>query len=218
MTTFSTRSTYWAALGGAVLALLATAGMLVVILGGVRFQPTDAIEPLQDFLDLYNDPAAVDGIIAGFTFDSLFLIAYLVVFLGLGARVWQDAPLPALVGLIFGVLTAVLDATENAHLITYAYTAKNVGPLTAADLAVPGIYLLTNLKWMSAFVALLTLGLAFPRDTGLELAVKVLMLVFVLVGIAGVLVPALLLARSLFFIVGMILFAALFWGYARAAD
>lgn len=171
---------------------------------------------MADFLAIYNDPAAVDGIIAAFTFDSLFILGYLAVFLGLGARTWEEAPLFAALGLGCGVLAGVLDATENAHLITYAYTAKNVAPLTAADLALPGLYLLTNLKWMAAFGALLAFGLSFPRSTRLELAIKVLLLAFVGVGLAGLLIPALLLARSLFFIVGMILFAVLFWGDARA--
>jgi hypothetical protein len=170
---------------------------------GVQIQPGYPV-PLDQFVRATNEHT---GIALGFFgADSLFIISYLVVFIGLYLRTVDHARPFAQVGLLMGVLTAVLDATENAYFITYA--------LTAPDL--PLVYVITNLKWMAAFATLLTFGLVHPRRAPLDMLVTALMLLFPLVGVLGVANPDLIAIRGLFFLIGMPLFAFVFWRQSQA--
>ncbi len=147
--------------------------------------------------------------LAFFAADSLFVLNYLMVFVGLFERVKGRGRGLALIGLGAGILTALCDASENAHFITYALLAQNGVPLT--DPAVLTIGLLGNLKWMASFATLYAFGLIWPTDGWLNRSIKVLMLLFPLVGVLGVALPGLIAFRGLFFLVGMPLFAVLFW-------
>jgi hypothetical protein len=178
---------------------------------GVQIQPGYPV-PLDQFVRATNEHT---GIALGFFgADSLFIISYLVVFIGLYLRTVDHARPFAQVGLLMGVLTAVLDATENAYFITYALGAKAGLPLTAPDL--PLVYVITNLKWMAAFATLLTFGLVHPRRAPLDMLVTALMLLFPLVGVLGVANPDLIAIRGLFFLIGMPLFAFVFWRQSQA--
>ncbi len=148
-----------------------------------------------------------------FAADSLFVLSYLMVFVALHAVVVGRARAFAWLGLGAGVLTALLDAAENAFFITYALLALDDVPLT--EPALPLIFILANLKWMGAFAALYAFGLVWPRDNRLERAICGLMLLFPLVGVLGIAWPSLLGLRGLFFLLGMLLFARYFWQQAH---
>jgi hypothetical protein len=150
-----------------------------------------------------------------FAADSLFVLSYLMLFVGLYATVAGRSRALAGVGLAAGALAALFDAAENAYFITYARLAANDVFLT--DPALPLIYLLANLKWMAAFAALYAFGLAWPRENWLGWALSGLMLLFPLVGILGVASSDLVVLRGLFFLVGLVLFAWHFWTETRQA-
>ncbi|HJL69623.1 MAG TPA: hypothetical protein QGI30_02040, partial [Anaerolineales bacterium] len=97
--------------------------------------------------------------------------------------------------------------------ITYALLAQSGVPLTEPDL--PLIYIFANLKWMTAFAGVLAFALAFPRKSGLEWIIFVLLLSFPLVGVAGFAFPALEPLRLLPFLIGMPLLAFYFWKRLR---
>jgi len=179
---------------------------------GVSLQPVTP-GPVSDFVRPINDyPGLMLGFLAS---DTLFVLSYLVVFGGLYATVADRARVLAIAGLGAGVLTALLDATENAHFITYATASLNGAPL--ADPDVSTVYVLANLKWMAAFATLGVFGLAWPREDRLGWIISALMLLFVVVGVLGIAAPGLIPLRGLFFLAGMPLFAWHFWRQSRRA-
>ncbi len=170
--------------------------------------------PLETFVSATNGHA--DTVLTFFAGDSLFILGYLLVFIGLYVATEERARSFALVGLGAGLFTALLDATENAFFITYALNAKSGIPLTNPDL--PLIYIVANLKWMAAFATLLAFGVIFPRRNRLEWVIVAIILLFPVVGVIGVAVPSLIPYRGLFFLVGMPVFAWYFWQQSVKLD
>lgn len=168
--------------------------------------------PVEEFARASNE--FPDTALGFFGADSLFILSYMMVFVGLYTLTSETARPFALLALGAGILTGILDATENAFFITYALGTKAGLPLTNPDL--PLVYILTNLKWMAAFTTLYAFGLVFPRRNLLEWVIVGLMLLFPIVGVLGVANPNLIVVRGLFFLVGMPLFAFYFW--RRAGD
>ena len=112
-----------------------------------------------------------------------------------------------------GVLTASLDAIENAYFINYALLSQ-IGE-ALIEPALPLIYILANLKWMAAFATLYAFGLVWPRGSWLDRVIVVLMLTFPLFGVLGVARPELVPYRGFYFFVGMPLFGWYFWRQSR---
>jgi len=179
---------------------------------GVELQPSLSFGTAQDFV--YPTNTYPELALRFFAADSLFILSYLMVFVGLFTLV-KPRSLPfAAIGLGAGILTALFDAAENAFFITYAASALN--GVLVSDPAIPLIYILANLKWMSAFATLYAFGLVWPRENLLEWFLSGLMLLFPLVGVLGVSTPDLVPLRGLFFLFGMPLFALFFWRKSRA--
>lgn len=199
----------FAALAGTV-AVLVMAGASFSAGADVNLQPGSIPVSDAEFVQGINNYTDASALF--FAGDSIFILSYLMVFAGLYSITVEDARPFATIGLGAGILTAALDASENAFLITLVLAAKNGIP--ASD-SVPAVYLLTNLKWMAAFATLFAYGLVFPRRTLAEWALVALMLAFPLVGVLGIVAQGLIAARGLFFLVGMPLFAWYFWQRAR---
>ncbi len=180
---------------------------------GVSLQPSVPPVPLSEFVRPTNEYPELA--LRFFAADSLFVLSYLMVFVGLYTVVVDRSRVFAGVGLGAGVLAALLDVTENAFFITYARLALNTVPLEQPML--PLIYVLANLKWMAAFAALYAFGLVWPRDSWLGRIISGLMLIFPLVGVLGIANPDMIAWRGLFFLIGMLLFAWYFWRQARKA-
>ncbi len=202
----------------AFVASIVAFGAVLVIGFGVRLpDPTVDIQPsipngtVDDFVQATNEyPELVLRFMAA---DSLFILSYLMVFVGLHVVVVGRAYTFAWLGLLTGFLTASLDAIENAYLINYALLAKLGMLLFEPDL--PLIYTVANLKWMAAFATLYAFGLVWPRKSWLERIIMIVMLLFPLFGILGVMIPGLVPYRGLFFFLGMPLFAWYFWRQTR---
>lgn len=200
-------------------ALVALISVLVMGYGVPRpesvptWQPSDPSVSPSEFLRPGNAyPRLALGFFAA---DSLFVLSYTMVFVGLHATAAGRSRSFAGVGLGAGLLAALLDAGENAFYITYATAALNGTPAT--EPALPLIYILTDLKWMVAFAAFYAFGLAWPREGALGWTISALMLLYPLFGVLGVAWPVLVPWRGLFFLVGLPLFAAHFWREARSA-
>ncbi len=202
------KAIYQAAALAAVVALIGVLVQLVASSGlpnGVQAQPAIPL-PANQFVQAGNTyPDTVLGFFSG---DSLFILGYILVFLGLYTVSAERARPFAMLGMSAGILTGLLDALENAFFITYALSAKAGTPMTTPDQT---LYIVTNLKWMAAFATLFAFGVAFPRRTRFEQIIAGLMLLFPLVGVFGVANPALIAVRGLFFLIGMPVFAAYFW-------
>jgi len=182
----------------------------------VTGQPSRVPVAPKVFLQASNEHGQV--VLHFFAGDTLFVVGYLLVFVGLYAALRVVSPPFALVGLGAGILAGVVDAAENALFIWLALRGQ-INPVAVDDPGLPGLmlaaYLLTNSKWMAAFVTLGAFGLIFPRRNMLEWAIALLMWGFVLVGVLGVAFPVLIVPRGLFLLVGMPLFAAFFWQEQR---
>ena len=195
----------------AVAALIAFIAILIMGFGvtvsdsAVNLQPGPM--PVRQFAAASN--RYPDQALAFFAGDSLFVLSYLMVFAGLYELTKGRGRVLALLALGAGVLTGLFDAIENAHFITYALLVKNGVPLS--DPAIILISILNNLKWMASFATLYGFGLIFPTTGWLNRLVIGLMLLFPLVGVLGIAFPALIELRGLFFLLGMPLFAIVFW-------
>lgn len=194
----------------AFIAVIAQAAAGFSLPQGVQVQPAFPV-PLEQFVRASNE--FPDTALGFFGADSLFVLSYVLVFVGLYVVTAERARPFALVGLGLGIFTALMDASENAFFITYALGAKNGIPLTNPD--VPLIYILANLKWMGSFATLYTFGLVLPRGGWLSWLISALMLVFPVVGVLGIANPSLIIVRGLFFLIGMPLFALFFWQRSR---
>ena len=197
----------------AFIAVIAQAAAGFSLPQGVQVQPAFPV-PLEQFVRASNE--FPDTALGFFGADSLFVLSYVLAFVGLYVVTAERARPFALVGLGLGIFTALMDASENAFFITYALGAKNGIPLTNPD--VPLIYILANLKWMGSFATLYAFGLVLPRDGWLSWLISALMLVFPVVGVLGIANPSLIVVRGLFFLVGMPLFAAYFWQRSREVN
>jgi hypothetical protein len=209
------KTTYHAALIAALVALICVIFMGFIIRApdpNLTLQPSQP-GALGDFLKPINDYPHIT--LRFFAFDSLFVISYLMVFVGLYTVVATSARTFALLGLGAGILTAFFDALENAYFITYALSALNGAPLAQPEL--PAIYIIANLKWVAAFVTLAAFGLVWPRADRFGWTLSILMLAFPLIGVLGVALPDLVLLRGLTFLLGMPLFALYFRREARLA-
>lgn len=188
----------------AVVAFVCVVAMAIMMLtSGVNPQPSTPSGPVSKFVEPINSHPRLA--LAFFALDSLFVLSYLTVFLGVYAVVAGQSRVLAWVGLGSGVAAAVLDATENAYFITYALLVINGVPLTQPALML--IYVLANLKWMAGFAAFVAFGFGWPREGRRGWAITGLMLLFPLVGVLGVALPGLIAWRGLFFLAGMALFA-----------
>lgn len=194
----------------AFVAVLVQAAASFSLPSDVQVQPAFPV-PLEQFVRATNEYP--DTALGFFGADSLFVLSYIMVFVGLYAATVERAHPFALVGLGVGLFTALMDATENAFFITYSLGAKNGILLTNPD--VPLIYILANLKWMGAFATLYAFGLVFPRRGWLSWLISGLMLLFPIVGVLGIANPSLIVVRGLFFLIGMPLFAIYFWQRSR---
>jgi hypothetical protein len=179
--------------------------------GAPGLQPTHPTGPPSDFTRPFNEYP--ERVLVFFTADSLFVLSYTMAFAGLYTVVAGRSRLLASIALGAGLLGALLDATENAFLITYALQALNGTSLT--EPALPTIYVLANLKWMAGFCAFYGFGLAWPREGWLGWTLSLLMLLFPLVGVLAILLPVLVDIRGLFLLLGMPLFAFDLWRRAR---
>lgn len=174
---------------------------------GIHLQPSQPTISTSEFVRTVNEYPNL--MLRFFTADSLFVLSYLIVFIGLHAAVVARAPTLAWIGLGAGILAALLDATENAFFITYALLAQSGNLLT--DPALPLIYVIANLKWMGAFATLYTFGLVWARDNWSGWILSGLMLFAPLFGIMGIAFPHLEAFRGLIFLLGMPLFAWYFY-------
>lgn len=177
-------------------------------------QPSQLYGPVSEFIKATNENPGM--VLKFFAADSAFVLSYLMVFIGAHAVIVNRAGTFAAVALGAGILTALLDAVENAFFITYALSALNGIPLTEPSL--PLIYILGNLKWMAGFAAFYAFGLVWPRDSRLGLLLSFSLLLFPFVGVISIAWPSITPLRGIFFLIPLILFAVFFLREARSVE
>jgi hypothetical protein len=208
-----TKKVFYISFAAALIAFVCALFMLFCLITepSINLQPSYPIGTVPDFTrPIIEYPKLV---LRFFTADSLFVLSYLVVFVGLFTVVVGRSRTFAYIGLGAGILAALLDAIENSFFITYASMVLKNAPLI--EPALPLIYIIANLKLMGTFAAFLVFGLVWPRDEWLGWVVSSWMLVLVLIGVLGIYFPCLVRIGASFLLPVMLLFAWYFWKEAR---
>ena len=151
-----------------------------------------------------------------FTLDNFFLLAYGCFFLWymIDRKGKVDSWLLIVMG-VFLLTAMVLDAAENFHILSMLIRAEQKLPLSDGEISLQ--YILSAVKFMVAYFAVIILGLTFPRDTALARFVGTsTAILFPILGVLVFTVPppwAMYcgICRSLFFVMGFILSAIIYW-------
>lgn len=150
------------------------------------------------------------------TLDNFFLLAYGAFFLFymVERKGKADNWLLIVMG-VFLFMAMVLDAAENFHILGMLIRAEQKLPLSDGEIDLQ--YILSAVKFMVAYFAVIILGITFPRDTALARFVGTsTAILFPILGILVFTVPppwSLLcgIGRSIFFVMGFILSAVVYW-------
>jgi hypothetical protein len=167
----------WGGICGFLAALILTTMMAAGLAAGPDstelLQPTDP-ERVSDLMSEYGSVVK-----ANIVLDDLFALAYTGAFLGLAALVWLQSRWLAGIAMFFALATAVLDFTENAHLMTMALGIVGEADLTGSALA--ELNVITQLKYSASHIAAFLFGVGLPRRDRLGWIVTVLLFAFVVV-------------------------------------
>jgi hypothetical protein len=199
--------------GGLAAILSWTSGLgLALVSRGADLQLSQAVESQERLRTMVAAHAQM--LLEAMAWDGLFVTGYIVVFCALFALAPRSGRPVAALGLALGLLAGGADMVENALYVVYALSALHHAAV-APDL--PLHYYLSAIKWSSAFAAIGLLVLVFPRRDSLERAATWVMISFPAIGAVSTAYPSLAPLRSLFFVVGMPVFAWLFFTRAAAA-
>ena len=123
---------FQAAALASVVAFVAVIFQLIAALSvpaDVQIQPSYPV-PLEDFVRATNEHTG--NALGFFGADSLFVVSYLLVFVGLYCVTAERTRPFAVIGLGAGAFTALMDAIENAFFIIYALNARIHRTISAA--------------------------------------------------------------------------------------
>ena len=213
--TQSVRAGAWFALAGVLLlVVMALVGLATGSTLGVLDQP---IMP-QPYGEAIR-PAAVSLILV-MALDYLFLIAYSGTFVGTAALVWRRAGLWAGLGLGFGLLTALVDISENAITVTIARQALAELAISAGSLQALGV--LGQVKYACASLGLVFFAVALlivrPARRPLVRGVAGILLTFPIVNSIVVLIPSMGVLLIFWMLLSLVGAALLLWDASRAGS
>jgi hypothetical protein len=204
----------------AALAFLASAIVLCMVAGILA---TGGFS--QEFFELSPSPAAVAaqlsdqpahtfGLRLNVGLDNLFIIAYGAFFVLLAVRL-RGLLSPITIGVALGalLLTALLDAVENHHILLMLHAFQHGEPLSAAELEAQMV--VSNLKFHASYLGAFLFAFGFYRLGGLGRVIAWLLWLYVLLGMITFAVPVEIvtpfaLARTVFFVLGFALAGAYF--------
>jgi hypothetical protein len=174
----------------------------------------------QEFFELSPSPAAVAaqltdqpahtfGLRLNVGLDNLFIIAYSAFFVLLAVR-FRGLLSPITVGVALGalLLTALLDAVENHHILLMLHAFQHGEPVSAAELEAQMVG--SNLKFHASYLGAFLFAFGFFRLGGLGRAIAWLLWLYVPLGMIAFAVPVEIvtpfaLARTVFFILAFAL-------------
>jgi hypothetical protein len=155
----------------------------------ISLQPSDAAVPAAKFLIPINE---YPGLMLRFmTADSFLILGGILLYLGMYTVVSEKSRLIAAAGLGIGLLTILLDSSENAFLISYAQQSNNGFAVT--NPAVPLLFVIANLKMVGSYAGFLIFGLAWPRQSKLEWTLSSVMILYTVTGVLSIVLSELIL-------------------------
>lgn len=202
-------------LAGAAVAL---ALLLTSLLAGGSQETFQVVRPVEAYTALLKSQAF--GLRLSFTLDDIFIVLYTAFFTLLIIILKEQAD-RSVVNLALSaiLLTAVLDAVENAHILTMLAQAEAGLTIPLSEIAWQMAS--SQVKFLSSYLSIFLIGLIFPRETLLE---KITAWSFLYTQLPlGVLIltlprewaAPLVIVRAVFFIVGLLLTAKIFWDRSR---
>lgn len=205
----------------AALAALTVAAMVASILATRSsqdfFQSARAIDDYRAFLDM---PLAALGLRINLGLDNLFMVLYGAFFVVLSARLRDvlDSRLTG-VALAAAMLTLLLDSLENHHIMTTVHALQAGLPVSVGD----GEFQMaaSQIKFHASYLATFLFSLGFLRLGSFGRAIAIVLWCYIPFGILISVVPpdqarALVLARTIFFVLAFVLSAILFFALSRA--
>jgi hypothetical protein len=200
----------------ATLAALTVAAMVVAILstGGTQdfFQSARPIEAYGAYL---ATPLVALGLRLNLGLDNLFMIFYgaFFVMLSVRLRAMLDGRLLT-VALAAMMLTVVLDAIENHHIMTMVHSIQNGLPISVTDGQLQMIA--SQVKFHASYLAAFLFAFGFLQFGRLGRIIAVVLWCYIPCGVLISVTPvesaqALVLGRTIFFVFAFILSAALFF-------
>jgi hypothetical protein len=209
----------------AILATLAalTVGCMVVAILYTRgsqdfFQTARPIEAYSVYL---ATPLAALGLRINLGLDNLFMILYGTFFIVLTVRMRQMLD-PRLLGMALAamILTVLLDAIENHHIMTMVHAIENGLPLSPADGELQMIA--SQVKFHASYLAVLLFSFGFLQFGRLGRIIAIVLWCYIPCGVLISVIPteqakALVLGRTIFFVFAFILSAVLFSAQARTS-
>ena len=209
-----------AALAG--LAALIVAAMVVGIVStGMSQDFFQSARPIETHIArLTASPLGATGLRINLGLDNLFIVVYgaFFVFLAVRLRAILD-PWAGTVALAAILLTALLDAIENHHILMMLHAAERGLPLSTGESQIQMI--LSAVKFHSSYLATFLLAFGFLRLGGLGRAIAWALWLYVPLGVVISVLPIEIagpwaLGRTCFFVAAFVLSAVLFWRSARA--
>ena len=194
--------------------LLAFALLLVSLLLGGSQEPFQVVRSVSEYSQMLA--ARSMAMRLSFTLDNIFIVVYTAFFVLLGILLKEHGN-PTMINLAAGaiIITGLLDAIENSHIITMMTQVEKGLPINESELALQMIA--SQVKFISSYISIFVMGLCFPRTTWLE-KFAAASFVYLLLPL-GVLtltaprewIPALVVTRGVFFIFGFLLTSKVFW-------
>jgi hypothetical protein len=208
-----------------VLAILATLAALTVVAilstGGTQdfFQSARPIEAYGAYL---ATPLVALGLRLNLGLDNLFMIFYgaFFVMLSVRLRAMLDGRLLT-VALAAMMLTVVLDAIENHHIMTVVHSIQNGLPISVTDGQLQMIA--SQVKFHASYLAVLLFSFGFLQLGRLGRIIAVVLWCYIPCGVLISVTPvesaqALVLGRTIFFVFAFILSAVLFSSQGAASS
>jgi hypothetical protein len=205
----------------AILAFLASAVVFCMVAGAV------ATGFSQEFFELAPSPAAVAaqlsdqpahsfGLRLSLALDNLFIVLYCAFFVFLAVRL-RDVLSPVMIGVALGsmLLTGLLDAIENHHILAVLHAFQNAAPISSEEMQLQLVE--SNLKFHGSYVSAFLFAFGFYRLGGLGRVIAFLLWFgYVPFGMITFAVPTdiaapFALARAAFFVLTFALAGVFFW-------
>ncbi len=199
----------------ATLAALTVACMVVAILytRGSQdfFQTARSVDAYSTYL---ATPLVAPGLRLNLGLDNLFMIFYGTFFIVLAIRMREMLD-PRLLGIALAamMLTVLLDAIENHHIMTMVHAISNGLPLSSADGQLQMIA--SQVKFHASYLAVFLFSFGFLQFGRLGRIIAIVLWCYIPCGVLISVIPvesakALVLGRTIFFVFAFILSAVLF--------
>jgi hypothetical protein len=185
------------------------AGIIVTGAGQDFFQSAGSADALMR--KITGNPGTALGLRLNLGFDNLFIVIYAAYFTVLAVRFQSTVDARIItVALSSILLTALLDAIENHHILTMIHSVQQGLPVTTSESQLQMV--LSNVKFHSSYLALVLFSLGFLREGGLGRLIAWVLWLYVALELVSRVMPAeygrpFALGRTLFFVTSFLLSA-----------